>query len=93
MKALGIALDLLTTPAPDAPAAVITLREALSASPDLPPAVRGYTEAACRHLEYGEVLEARMLLTAARKAASGGPRRVRIPSQAIPTLTLADPVV
>ncbi|MGW0516003.1 hypothetical protein [Crossiella sp. NPDC003009] len=33
---------------------------------ELSPRALAYTEAACRHLEYGELMEARMLLTAAR---------------------------
>lgn len=76
-QAIEDALTALGTGAPGDPAdqplhALETLRTALSlVHTELgelpPPPVLPYVQAACRHLGYGELMEARMLLTSARR--------------------------
>ncbi|MFI9818295.1 hypothetical protein [Saccharothrix variisporea] len=43
---------------------------------DVPPAALACLDAACEHLEYGELLEARTLLTAARGLLTAGHRPI-----------------
>ncbi|WHT23163.1 hypothetical protein N8J89_19435 [Crossiella sp. CA-258035] len=77
-QAVDEALTAIGTGTPDDPAAraqrarqplTAALAQLAGAREELSPRALAYTEAACRHLEYGELMEARMLLTAVRAQA------------------------